>query len=225
MKNKLCFVLYLIIILNVYFVSAESGVGIRSYQESILLRENQEGCVSVGAYNPFNEDTKVIVGISDELKEVLILQEAESKLLPAFTSSNDAIPLKFCFKVPKFYQRDCSIGSFICELTCNEPQKEYSGEISLTTQPSSTDIGGAGGSATKLSVSTKLNVRVECIPHPREYTAVYVSLALISVFVVGFVLFKRYRKPKVQRDREKLMKLKAEIAKEESKGKGKSKKR
>jgi len=216
--KKLFLFFAIFLFFNLSFVSA--GVGIKKYQESMMVNENEEGCVIVGAYNPFSTDTYINIGVSESLKEVLSLQEADTKLLPAGTSSSNAIDMNFCFKVPKVYTRDCSIGSFICALSCDEPQKEYAGDIFLQTVPGDSVAGGVGGSTTSMSVSQDMNVRVACNPHSRDYTLVYVLVALISALVVGTTLFNKYRKPKEQRIKEKMQKLKEEMKAE---GKGKKK--
>ncbi len=217
MKKLILFFGLFILLAGLSFVSA--GVGIKKYQESIMVNEGEEGCVKVGAYNPFSTDTYVNIGVSEPLKEVLTLQEADTKLLPGGTSSSSAIDMQFCFKVPKVYTRDCSIGSFICALSCDEPQKEYVGDIFLQTVAGDSAAEG-GGSATAMSVSQDMNVRVACNPHPRDYTLIYIVVALISIIVVGSILFNKYRKPKEQRIREKMQKLKQEM-----KAEGKSKKK
>ncbi len=212
-------VFFLVIVSVVFISSVSAGIGIRSYQDSILLNEGEQGCVTIGAYNPFDTGTNVIVGISESLKEVLISQEVDSKYLPPQTSSDNAIPLKFCFKVPQIYQRDCSVGSFICEVKCAEPQKVYGGDIYLQSIPDANTGGGIAGSTTKMSVSRPLSVGVVCTPHARDYTIAYVVLAVVSGSVIFLVVFRRLRKPKVERDKEKLMKLKEAIRKESSKKK------
>ena len=97
----------------------------------------------------------------------------------------------------------------------------YEGEVFLKTVPLQTTIGGTGGSATSMSVSAPLRVRVQCTAHPRDYSLLYLVFAVISALVVFFVLFNKYRKPKVERDKEKLAKLKSEIARESKKSKKK----
>ncbi|MEK6945178.1 MAG: hypothetical protein AABW63_00085 [Nanoarchaeota archaeon] len=211
---------FFFVVISVIFISSVSaGIGIRSYQDSVLLNEGEQGCVTIGAYNPFDTGTNVIVGISDSLKEVLVSQEADSKYLPPQTSSDNAIPLKFCFKVPQIYQRDCTVGNFVCELKCSEEQKIYDGDIYLQSIPAANDGGGIAGSTTKMSVSRPLKVGVVCTPHSRDYTLAYLVLAVASGLTIFFVLFRRLRKPKVERDKEKLMKLKEAIRKESSKKK------
>ncbi len=196
-----------------------AGLGIKYSEQSVMVKEGETACLTYGVYNPWDDQTYATIGLSDNLKEILTVQDVESKVLPAQTSSDEAIPIKFCFKVPRVYSRDCSVGSFICEQTCEEPQVEYSGEVVVSSIPAPTQITGAGGSATKYAVGAPLTVRVSCTPHGRDYTLVYVLLALISALVIAGVLFKKYRKPKSVRDKEKIAKLKAEIAKEEGKKK------
>ena len=213
--KKFISLIFLIFFFSIAFASA--GVGIKKYQESLLVNEGEEGCVVVGAYNPFSTDTNVVVKVSEPLQEVLSLQEADTKLLPAGTSSDKALEMRFCFEVPTVYQRDCIVGSFVCALSCDEPQKVYEGEIYLQTLPLETAAGGVGGSTTSMSVSQDMKVRVACNPHPRDYTLVYVLIALISALVIGIALFNKYRKPKEQRIKEKMQKLKEEIKKERKK--------
>ncbi len=215
--NLLRIVLLLILII-IFSSFASAGIGIKKYQESIAVNENEESCITVGAYNPFPTGTNVVIGVSDELKGVLVTQEAESKYLPPETSSDEAINLKFCFKVPEVYSKDCYVlNNFICKLECTEEQKVYEGEIFLKSIPESAQFGGAGGSTTTMSISQDMRVRVNCNPYPRNYTLVYVIVAIISALVIFTILFRKYRKPKAERNREKLRRLRAEIAKE-SKG-------
>jgi len=195
---------------------ATAGIGIVIGQESLMLNEGEEGKLSVGVYNPFAGDSNVIIEISEELKEVLVMQEAEAKLIPAHTSSEDAIPVEFHFKVPKkVYERDYTIaGRFIDELKCEEEQKVYEGEIVVKSVPLETSYEGTGGSATQMAIGHPMRVRVNCNPYGKNYTLLYVFVALVSGLVIFMVLFKKYRTPKLQRDKEKLAKLRAEIRKQ-----------
>jgi hypothetical protein len=222
MKKEVKSIKIIFLLLGIILFSSlvSSGIGIKKYQESMLVNEGQEACIAVGAYNPFPTGTNVIIGVSDGLKDVLVLQEAEKKYLPPDTSSDHAIDLKFCFKVPEVYHRDCSIaGKFICKLDCTEPQQVYSGEIFLQSVPSPLSVGGTGGSTTTMSVSQDMRVRVACTPHSRDYTLIYVVVAVICAIVIFTILFRKYRKPRVERDREKLKKLRVQLAKESRKKK------
>jgi len=74
-----------------------------------------------------------------------------------------------------------------------------------------------GGSATTMSVSAPLNIKVRCNAHSRNFTLVYVLLIMISSVSIGMLIYKKYRKPKLQRDNEKLNRLKKKIKKERHK--------
>ena len=207
-----CLVLMLLVLTSL--VSA--GVGIKWEQESALVNENEKTCLTYKVYNPWPEESYVTIEVSDEsgeIKEILTEQESEEKLVPANTASSEAIPIKFCFKVPKIYKRDCWVGNFICKQECNEEQKIYEGEVSVKSVPPPTEIGGAGGSATSMAVSAPLRIKVRCNAHSRDFTLIYIVLALISALVIGIVLYRRYRKPASERDKEKLRRLQEKIRK------------
>jgi len=211
---KIVQVIFVIVILNLSFVSA--GVGIKWDRESALVNEGEKTCLTYNVYNPWPEASYVAIEVSDdfgELKEILTEQESEEKLIPAETSSAEAIPIKFCFKVPKVYERNCLVGSFICEQKCNEEQKIYDGEVSVKSIPPPTDIGGSGGSTTSMAVSAPLKIRVNCNAHSRDFTLIYVLLALISALIVGIIIYRKYRKQAIERDKEKLKKLQEKINK------------
>lgn len=205
-------ILLMMVIMLSSFVLA--GVGIKWSQESAVINENGKACMSYEVYNPWPEDTFVTIELSGELKEILTLQEVETKLIPADTPSSNAIPVEFCFKVPKVYERDCWIFGLICEQDCNEEQKIYSGEVLVKSVAS--EING-GGSATTMAVSAPLNIKIQCIAHARDFTLIYVLGIIISIIIIAVLLSKRYRKPKSERDKEKLQKLKKKIKKETNK--------
>ncbi len=205
----------LILLVSINFVLA--GVGIKWDQESVLVDENEKTCLTYQVYNPWPEESYVAIEVSDEfgeIKNILIEQESEEKFVPANTASNVAIPIEFCFKVPNIYERDCWIGGFICEQECNEEQKVYEGEVLVKSVPPPTELGGGGGSATSMAVSAPLRIKVQCNAHSRDFTLIYMVLALVSLMVIGIVLYRKYRKPVAERDREKLRMLKEKIKKE-----------
>ena len=211
------FSLSVFILLSFSLVSA--GIGIRSDQTSIVVKEGESACIeSVSAYNPFATVSRVIISVSPELQEVLIEQSAEEKLIPAETSSANSIPLKFCFKVPNnLYEKDYAsvplVGNVIDKIDCTDKDiRTYSGEVILESVPS--DSKGGYGSATMMSVSTPLNIRVTCPDTGGwRYTKLYLIVAILSAGVVGFILFRKYRRPKSQRLKERMDKLKEEMRK------------
>ncbi|MBI3623717.1 hypothetical protein HY212_06600 [Candidatus Pacearchaeota archaeon] len=213
MENKLKMIFIVVFVVGMLSMSMLSaGIGIVSYEGSVMPLEGQEACLIVGAYNPYETGTNVVVSVSDELKDVLVLQDAETKYLPPHTSSKEAIPLKFCFKVPKVYSRQYMIGHVVSKLDCtDQPMKEYKGQVVLESTSVSDSTGGVGGSATKMSVSQPFIVRVKCNPYGWDYTILYVVVAVLSAGMVGFVLFRRYRKPESVRLKEKMAKLKEQM--------------
>jgi len=195
---------------------ASAGVGIKWVEESIMVEEGEEGCLTYYAYNPWPDDTTVSIGLSEELKEVLTMQEAETKFVPAHTSSNDSLPIKFCFKVPRIYERNCWIGdSLICEQQCGIEPKTYEGEVYLSSVPDST----GGGSSTVVAVSADLRIRVPCKVHGRDYTLVFLGLAIIALAVIIILLKRRYGTPKSVRLKEEMKKLRDEMKKTKKKPK------
>lgn len=209
MVKKIILLVVIVIMLS-SFISA--GVGIKWGQESALVNEREKTCLSYDVYNPWPDDTYVTIELSEELKEILIMQEAETKLVPKNTASSEAIPIEFCFKSPRVYERGCWLANtLICKQDCNEEQKVYSGEVVVKSVASPIE---GGGSATTMAVSAPLNVKIRCNVCPRNFTLIYVTVIIISLIVIGLILQKKYKKPKIQRDREKLKKLKTKIGKE-----------
>jgi len=204
-----------ILILALPLISA--GVGLKWSQESVAVNEGQKACLTYSVYNPWPEESYVKIIVSDSLQEVLTSQESEEASVPAETSSSEAIPLKFCFNVPYIYERSCLIGNYICEQSCDEEQKVYAGEVIVESIPNPIGTTGTGGSSTSMSVSAPLNVRVVCTAHGKDFTPVYILLALISLTVVLILIVKKYRKPKIEREKDKLRKLEGRIKKQEGK--------
>lgn len=207
MKKEVLLVFVLLLII-LPFVSA--GVGIKWDQESFLVNQGEKNCISYGVYNPWNEESYVKIDLPDNLKQVLVSQEAETKLIPANTSSGDAIPVKFCFKSPEVYPKDCIMG-IICKQECPAQQISYDGDISVVSVPSSNEISGSGGSKTQMSVSAPLKLRVQCVPHGYDYTILYIIIIIIALIGIFVSLFIKYRKPEAERKKEKLQKLKEEM--------------
>jgi hypothetical protein len=199
------------------FISA--GLGIKWTSESVMVNEGERVCLnSYSIYNPWGADSNVVVTLSKELKEILVMQETTTKTIPAFTSSSESIPMEFCFEVPKVYERDHVIaGRFIDKLDCSEETKVYEGEVVVESAPVSSQMSGIGGSATKMSVSAPLRVRVRCNAYSWDYTLAYVLAAVLSGGFIFMILFRKYRKPKAQRIKEKMKKLRSEMRKSKKK--------
>ena len=72
----------------------------------------------------------------------------------------------------------------MCEQKCGGEQKVYSGEIVVTEEMVATETGGTGGSAATLSVSAPLDIKVVCDAHGRDYSALYIVIAVIAIIVL-----------------------------------------
>ena len=213
-KNKIVgsIITLILILLCAQFVFA--GVGIKWNQESALVNEGEKTCLIYSVYNPWPENTYVSIEPSDELKTMLTLQDVESKLVPANTASTQAIPIQFCFKIPNIYSKDCWVGNFLCKQECKEEQKLYDGSVNVKSVPPGAQMSGTGGSATTMSVSAPLKIKVRCVAYGRDFTLAYIIIAIISAIAVIILLIRKYRKPKAERDREKLRKLQETVRRE-----------
>jgi hypothetical protein len=175
------FVLMLLIISILPFISA--GVGISWDKESALVPENTKACLTYKVYNPWPQDTYVSVELSDELQQILSSTEGDVTFIPKETSSANAIPVTFCFKTPKIYERDCWIGDLaICKQTCDEELKTYTGEVEVIETGG--DFEGAQGSATRISVSAPLRVKIQCVAHARNFTLIYILVAVVAIILL-----------------------------------------
>jgi hypothetical protein len=194
MNKFLVFGLSLIFMLSL--VSA--GVGISWDRESSLVPEKTKTCLTYKVYNPFSEDTYAKIQLSEELQDIIKSQETDIQFIPGGTSSKDAIPITFCFKTDRVYERDCWIGdSLICKQECNEEMKVYSGEVQvIESSEEEFKSGGAGGSQTTMSVSAPLKVRVKCVAHERNYSLIYAVVALIAAILLAINIIKEKRKYK-----------------------------
>jgi len=181
-----------------FFSLASAGVGIRWDRESALVPENTKTCLTYGVYNPWAEDTYVQIVLSESLRGILSSSDADLAFVPKDTSSSETIPVTFCFKTPSVYEKDCLIGDFaLCKQDCSEPMKIYEGEVQVVeTDVKQVKSGGSGGSSTQMSVSAPLRVKVQCVAHKRNYSLVYITVALIAGIILAWRLLKRNKKIK-----------------------------
>jgi hypothetical protein len=193
MKSRIKFTFgILIFVFLLSLVSA--GVGIRWDRESALVPENEKTCMTYGVYNPWSEDTYVKIVLSTDLQEILSSSDADLTFVPKGTPSSATIPVTFCFKTPTVYEKDCLIGQFaLCKQECVEPMKIYEGEVEvIETDGEVVKSGGSGGSSTQMSVSAPLRVKVQCVAHKRNYSLIYISVALVAIIVLAWeFLFKK----------------------------------
>jgi|GEM_PF-6690187 len=184
-------ILGMIFLLGMLIPLISAGVGISWDKESALVPEGTKTCLTYKVYNPWPQDTAVSVELSTSLQEILSSTEGEITLIPKDTSSVNAIPVTFCFRTPKIYEKDCWIGNFaICKQECNGELKTYEGEVEVV-EASGGEFKGAQGSATRISVSAPLRVRVQCIEHKRNFTLIYVVVAIIALILLLLGIFKK----------------------------------
>ncbi|MFA5855827.1 MAG: hypothetical protein WC867_00580 [Candidatus Pacearchaeota archaeon] len=217
MKNN-TILISIALLLAINLVSA--GVGIKWDKESSLVKEGEKTCITYKVYNPWPEENWVTIELSEELKPILIEQEVDTKLIPANTPSSQAIPVNFCFKVPIIYEEDCLLmDKFICKKDYQGEIKNYKGEVLVKSVQAPTKIGGSGGSATAMAVSAPLAIKVEPKNHARNFALIYGIIALLSLLFIIILLYKRYSRSDLERDEDRLRKLKDRIKKEKSKKK------
>lgn len=195
-----------IFIVSIFFLMlvlpmVSAGVGISWAKESALVPEKTKTCLTYKVYNPWPKDVYAQIKLSDELQGIVKSSSSDVQFIPNQTSSKEAIPVTFCFKTPNVYARDCLIGdSLICKQECKEDLKMFEGEVEVVElSEDQAKIGGAGGSKTTMSVSAPLRVRVQCIPHGRNYSVVYGLVALIA----GILLLINVLRSRKKKDSEK----------------------
>lgn len=188
-------VVVLVLALFLFLPMVSAGVGIKWDRESSLVPERTKTCLTYQVYNPWDDDSYAQIRLSDELKEIIHSSESETKFVEKQTPSSEALPIEFCFKTPRVYTKDCLVGDkFLCEQTCSEPLKLYEGEVEVIeiSEEEAKISGGSGGSATQMSVSAPLRVRVQCVPHGRRYSIVYGLVALVAAILL-WINLSRHR--------------------------------
>ncbi len=175
--------------------SARKGVGIVWDTETEIVTEGSTRCIGYGVYNPWEEDVTAILSISDELKDVVTEEESETKLIEAGTMHDNAVPIEFCFTIPKIYEEDCLLPGFFCEQTCEQPEIAYDGSIVAMEQIEGS-AGGAAGSATSLGVSVPLKLKVRCDAHPRDWSLAFVIIIVVILIIIGLYLRKLHKSHK-----------------------------
>ncbi len=188
MKFRFAFIVILAVLLLPAMSVARKGVGVVWDTEIEIVNEDSVHCVQYGIYNPWEEDVTALLSVSDELKEVIVSEKSEAKLINAGTTHKEAVPIEFCFQIANIYPEDCLVGNFICEQKCSDEEVSYSGKIVAMEKPGTST---GSGSATSLGVSVPLKLRVRCSPYPRDWTMVYIAVAVISIILIVLILRKR----------------------------------
>ena len=195
-KNlRIFFLAFALVLVILPFASA--GVGISWDKETSLVPENTKTCLTYKVYNPWPEDSTVQIELSDTLMEIVNYIESESKFVPKETSSKEAIPVEFCFKTPKVYEQDCLLfNKLVCKQECLDEMKIYSGDVEVIDIGNLDVSGGSGGSATAVSVSAPLKIKVQCMAHKRNYSLIYILIAVIAGILLAINLLKKKKDKK-----------------------------
>lgn len=192
-KRCLLAIIFLIALLFIPTVMARKGVGIVWNTETELVDAGSTHCVEYGVYNPWDESVNVELTVSDELKDVVLSQESEVKLVQADTTHDKAVPVEFCFKVADVYEKDCLLGAALCEQRCDQEQVVFEGTIQASEKSERSPE--SSGSSTALGVSVPLKLKVRCTPYPRDWTALYILIIVLAL--IGLIIIvnrKRKRK-------------------------------
>jgi len=193
MNLKKLFIVFSMFVLVFPLVSA--GVGISWNKETSLVPENTKTCLTYKVYNPWPDDSYVEIELSEELLPIVSYVESETKFVPKNTPSSEAIPVEFCFKTPRIYEQDCLLfDKLICKQDCLEDMQIYSGEVIVLESNDYKSSGGSGGSATAISVSAPLKVKVQCVAHKRNYSLIYIVVVLIAGILLAINLLNKKRK-------------------------------
>ena len=133
----------------------------------------------------------------EELMVIANYIESESKFVPKHTPSKEALPVEFCFKTPRVYTKDCLLfNKLMCKQECTEDMKIYEGEVEVIEVGNQNVAGGSGGSATAVSVSAPLRVKVQCVAHSTNYSLIYIIIAIIAAILLAINLLKKKKKKK-----------------------------
>lgn len=173
--------------------SVRAGVGIVWNQESALVPENSNVCLTYGIYNPWPQESYVKIQLSDPLQAIAKAYSSKVTTIPANTSHDNSVPVKFCFRTPKVYNETCLLfNTFLCKQTCSGQMKEFRGDVQVVQlSTAQVESGGSGGSSTAMSVSAPLNVKVKCVAHGTNYSIVFLLIGIIALAILIFKFRKR----------------------------------
>jgi hypothetical protein len=181
MRTKTLVILALVTaLILVPSVSARKGVGLVWSTEAEVVSEGGQKCITYGVYNPWDEDVRMQLTVSETLKPILVGTQSDVRTISANTGHENAVPVQLCFNVGSVYR------------TCDNPEVALSGKVMAVEAPEANAQGT--GSATALGVSVPLSLRVSCNSELHNYTIAYVlgSVALVAA-VLLFVARRKKR--------------------------------
>ncbi len=199
MKNKIIISLVFVFIFALILssnVEARKGVGIIWDTETAIVNEDSVHCVDYGLYNPWNEDVNAMLGVSDELRNVITETDTEPVFIEAETYHEDNIPTQLCFKVANVYEEDCLLFGTLCAQKCdNMEEVKYSGRVTVNEKPKESTQ-GTTGSATSLGISVPLDLRIQCSESPRNWTFIYYIIIVLAIVAIVMIFIKRHNASK-----------------------------
>lgn len=183
------------LLIAVAMAGQASAVGIVWSTEREIVSELSPYCVEYGVYNPSDADALVQLSVSDSLKPVVQGAASRTEIVTAGTKHDQAVKVRLCFQVPKVYEADCLAGGFLCEQACTQSEVSYTGEVMALELKD--EQGGGIGSQTTVGASVPLTLRVRCNPYGRDWSPVYIGVAVLAVIgIAGRMYLKKGRKAK-----------------------------
>lgn len=195
MKNKDVFFIFCLTFFFILSSANESyaatvGIGLKWFTESEYVKEGTIKCIDYGLYNPFDQDVR---GYLVATKDLESLYDAEKpKLIPANTSSKNAILTKICFKIPKkVYQENCILG-MMCKKKCeNIEEKSYKGEVIAQYDISRPNQGV--GSVVGSSFAAPLELKVKCEKKERNWLPLILVVIIVAAIIVWQLIKRKHK--------------------------------
>jgi hypothetical protein len=189
MKSRtLACIFLLLIVVFVSDVYARKGIGVKWSTESASVDENSRFCIEYGLYNPWDEGINIVLGVSDEFKDVVTNIETEPVYVEPNTTQEKAVPVNVCFEVGDVYKDDCLIFGMMCKQECGE-NVMYEGNI-LATEYKEQGETEAMGSSTSLSFSVPLKLSVNCNERGRDWTLAYLVGIIVVLILIGVIVYR-----------------------------------
>jgi len=177
----LTIVLVSLILLEIPFVSADVGVGIRWKSEELNLNEFEERCVQYSVYNPFDTEVNAKLSVERGLESYVSKIEPREFKIPAFTGNATDNAAKLANK------QDISV-CFKSNLLRWPPFYPVSIKGVVLASAGAGEITGSGSSAVSV-VQAPITLNVGSL-------TVFYEFVIALVFVLGIIAFFALRKLK-----------------------------
>jgi len=166
--KKFTFLLILFLLPSTFAIG---GTGLKYGFEFKELTEKSEHCLTYGVYNPFDEDSNIILSAEGDYSEYQL--ENKPTFVPANTGSSNTINKDICFKFPKIVE-SCEEGKLL------------SGQILASTV--STENSGIG---TALAVSAPLDIKLIC---NENNNVNFIYFTIPGILILGLISLVHIRK-------------------------------